>query len=61
MEGRSWEPPHRLQNLEQEQEDLVECSEELESALGGTQMHSRQKEQLEALHCKVSKEQQSWG
>ncbi|XP_064027927.1 coiled-coil domain-containing protein 30 [Pogoniulus pusillus] len=53
-EGRSWEPPHRLQNLEQEQEDSVECNEELESALGGTQIHSRQeKEQLEALHCKI--------
>lgn len=61
IEGRNSQLLHKLQNLEQEHEDLVEHNEELESVLGETQIQTKQeKEQFESevegLHWKVSKE-----
>ncbi|KAM6241190.1 coiled-coil domain-containing protein 30 isoform 2-T2 [Porphyrio hochstetteri] len=59
VEGRSSQLLHKLQTLEQEQEDLVEHNEELESILGETQIQTKQeKEQLESevegLHWKIT-------
>ncbi|XP_014802397.1 PREDICTED: coiled-coil domain-containing protein 30 isoform X2 [Calidris pugnax] len=59
IEGRSSQLLHKLQKLEQEHEDSVECNEELESVLGETRIHTRQeKEQFESdeegLHQKIT-------
>ncbi|XP_068271177.1 coiled-coil domain-containing protein 30-like [Nyctibius grandis] len=59
IEGRNSQLLHKLQKLEQEQEDLVECKEELESILGETQIQTKQeKEQFESevegLHRKIA-------
>uniref|UniRef100_A0A8B9SWV7 Coiled-coil domain-containing protein 30 n=1 Tax=Anas platyrhynchos TaxID=8839 RepID=A0A8B9SWV7_ANAPL len=58
IEGRNSQLLHKLQNLEQEHEDLVEHNEELESVLGETQIQTKQeKEQFESevegLHWKM--------
>ncbi|XP_038022468.1 coiled-coil domain-containing protein 30 [Anas platyrhynchos] len=58
IEGRNSQLLHKLQNLEQEHEDLVEHNEELESVLGETQIQTKQeKEQFESevegLHWKI--------
>ncbi|KAM9175975.1 coiled-coil domain-containing protein 30 isoform 2-T2 [Mergus octosetaceus] len=58
IEGRNSQLLHKLQNLEQEHEDLVEHNEELESILGETQIQTKQeKEQFESevegLHWKM--------
>ncbi|XP_059685802.1 coiled-coil domain-containing protein 30 [Gavia stellata] len=59
VEGRNSQLLHKLQKLEQEHEDLVECNEELESILGETQIQTKQeKEQFESevegLHWKIT-------
>uniref|UniRef100_A0A8C3BPR1 Coiled-coil domain containing 30 n=1 Tax=Cairina moschata TaxID=8855 RepID=A0A8C3BPR1_CAIMO len=49
IEGRNSQLLHKLQNLEQEHEDLVEHNEELESILGETQIQTKQEnEQFES-------------
>ncbi|XP_010010661.1 PREDICTED: coiled-coil domain-containing protein 30-like, partial [Nestor notabilis] len=49
IEGRNSQLLHKLQKLEQEHKDLVECSEDLESILGETQTQSKQeKEQFQS-------------
>ncbi|XP_028942747.1 trichohyalin-like, partial [Antrostomus carolinensis] len=59
VEGRNSQLLRKLQKLEQEQEDLVERNEELESILGETQIQTEQeKEQFESevegLHQKIT-------
>ncbi|KAM9370165.1 coiled-coil domain-containing protein 30 [Phaethornis superciliosus] len=57
-EGRNSQLLHNLQKLEQEHEDLVECSEELEPLLGEAHIQTKQREQLESegegLHQKIT-------
>ncbi|XP_066059028.1 coiled-coil domain-containing protein 30 isoform X2 [Chamaea fasciata] len=59
IEGGNSQLLHKLQKLEQEREDLVDCNEELESILGETQIQNKQeKQQLESevdgLHQKIT-------
>ncbi|XP_071623103.1 coiled-coil domain-containing protein 30 isoform X2 [Heliangelus exortis] len=56
VEGRNSQLLHNLQKLGQEQEDLVECREELESFLGEAHIQTKQREQLESegLHQKMT-------
>ncbi|XP_043356039.1 coiled-coil domain-containing protein 30 [Dermochelys coriacea] len=58
-EGRNFQLLHKLQKLQREHEDLVECNEELESILGETQNQTREDREhlegeIEGLHRKVS-------